>query len=242
MNKNARRVPHSNLTWNAAAQRYISPKGTFLSGAKVRAVIDADIDAAAARMVEHGAKLKDASQLLKDGAMSQAQYTAAVRDWRNNMAASVKAAHLGQGAAACGGFAQMGAKENGAVGGRLKSQYRYLENFAKEAVANPDIVLSLDKSRRPFDERVKAYSESSRETFEALQQSAHADAGFLSMENEEDVEAEHCKGPISCPAMTALGRVAIDDARFLLPGKRRCKFKCRCETRYFKAAAPIHQI
>jgi len=237
MNPNARRVPFSSLVYNKGAARYVNEKGRFISTGAVRDIIDNDISAAGARMVEHGAKLKDAAQLFKDGALSQEQYTAAVRDWRNDMAASVKAANLGQGAAACGGFHNMTQARYGAIGGALKKQYAYLSNFAIEAAANPDIVLSLDKSRRPFDERIAAYSEASRETFEALQYSEMVDAGFQAMQNDLEPSAHHCTGEKSCPAMTAMGRVAIRDARYLRVGKRKCSFKCKCKTRYFKARA-----
>jgi hypothetical protein len=232
-----RRVPYSSLRYNVAAARYVTPQGRFMSGAAVRQVIDDDIEAFAPRMVSHSAPLKEAAQAFKSGSITQDEYSQAVRRWRDNMAHEVKALHLSNRAAGVGGLHNMTQRDYGATGNTLREQYAYLSNFAVEAASNPDIVLGLDKSRRPFDERVKAYAEAGRNTFERAQRDAHDDAGFGYMENVLDMTSDHCTGKESCPAMTDLGRVTIDDPRYLLPGARKCVFRCKCRTTYFKEAA-----
>lgn len=238
MNPNARRLPVSNLAWNAAAQRYITPAGRFKSTDSVFDAINADIEARKVRMLGHGEALKDAAAQFKAGTLDQDAYTIAVKDWRDKMAADVKALHICQGAVASGGFHNLGPQQNGAIGGLLRVQYAYLSNFAVEASINPDVVLSMDKTKRPFDERVQAYGEAGRGTYNRLEHLGNAEAGFLSMENEEDEEAKHCQGPRSCPAMTQLGRVGIGNPRYIVPGFRKCGPRCRCRTKYFKAKAP----
>lgn len=240
-NPNARRVGYSSLVWNKAASRYIAPKGAgggrFLSPATIRATIDGDIEACGARMQEHGERLKTAAQRFKDGLITQDDYTAAVKGFRDGMASEVKALHLGNVAAALGGFHAMDAASHGRAGNALRTQYAYLSNFAVEAAGNPDIVLGLDKSRRPFEERIDAYSAAGRGTFEKASRAEHKRAGFATQENVLEETAHHCSGANSCPAHSAMGRVSIDDARFKSPGFRKCLFKCACRVNYFKSAA-----
>jgi hypothetical protein len=227
-------VPFSSLVYNPSAARYIASNGRFISGKAVRAIIDADIDAASQRMVQHGDTLKVAARAFKNGEISQDEYTAAVRDWRDKMAADVKAQHLGQGAAACGGFHNLNQSRYGSIGAALKVQYAYLGNTAIELAGNPDLALGEAKGRRSLDDRAKAFAQASRGTFERLQQMEHIDAGFAYEENELHAD-EHCKGLNSCEAETARGRVPI--GTLIMVGKRKCKVFCKCTINYFKSAA-----
>lgn len=236
-NPNARRVPYSATAYNAAAARYIDPKsGRFMSGAKVRAIVDAEIAVTGPRMVSRGDTLKTAASAFKAGSISQDEYSQKVREWRDVMAADVKAAQFANRAAGVGGFHAVTKQDHSSLGGDLAVQFRYLNNFAIEAAANPDLVLSQAADKQDFDRRVLAYAEAARNSFEKGQKASHERAGFSFMENDEELNAHHCAGANSCPEHTAMGRVAINDSRFKLPGARRCGPKCKCRTLFFKEA------
>lgn len=232
-----RRVPYSSLTFNPAAQRYISPQGRFISAESVRTTIDNDIDHHSERLQAHGNDLKTAAAQFKAGSISQDAYNDAVRDWRNDMAASLKGLHLGNAAAAKGGFHAMESADFGRVGGLLRPQYAYLENFAIEVAANPDIVLNEASGKQNFDDRVDSYAQAGRHTFEAVSSDEHLTNGFQSVENIMEHDGHNCTGDESCQEQTDLGRISINDRRRILQGRRKCKNKCRCRNAYFKEAA-----
>lgn len=232
------------VEWNAGANRYAfrTPQGGygFLSESKVREIIDSDIDVAGARMGKIGSVLKKAAQDRKDGKTTDAQYKAAVREYRDNMAAQVKGAHLGQAAAAVGGIGKMGPSDHGRCGGLLRVQYRYLENTAAEFAADPDLVLGLVPGKQGVDLRSPAYAEASRYTFERCSDINSGENGMPWVTNELEGGAHHCvakgKQPAysSCPGQTDLGPVKFDDPRRICAGGRICQTKCRCNSRRFK--------
>lgn len=237
---NVRRVPYSSLSFNSSAQRYFHAKtdggsGKFISASAVRGIIDDDIDVQGKRMVGHGEDLKKAAADFKTGAIGQDEYNGAVRQWRDNMAASIKGLHLGNAAAAKGGFHAMEQSDFGRVGGLLRSQYAYLENFAIEVAANPDIVLGQANGKQGFDDRASSYAEAGRHTYEAVRVEEHRDNGFLSEQNRLEDGAMHCAGADSCIEQTDKGRVKL--GTLILPGRRKCGPKCKCEVDYFKEAA-----
>ena len=236
-NPNARRFGFSELRYNAAAARYVTPQGKFLSGAKVREVVDNEITATGARMVRNGDALKDAAQSFKAGNLSQDEYSQKVREWRDVLASDIKANHLLNRAAGVGGLHALSPADFGATGAALKQQYGFLNNFAIECAANPDLVLSQVAGKQPFDNRVALYAEAGRGTFEKGQKAAHERAGYKYKSNVEEPDAHHCSGANSCPEHTARGRVPIDDATYKMPGFRRCHTKCKCLTAYFFDAA-----
>lgn len=238
-----RRVPYSSLTFNPAAQQYFHAKadggnGRFISRKAVRAIIDDDIEAHGKRLVEHGADLRRAASAFKAGSIGQDEYNAAVKDWRNNMAATVKGLHLGNAAAAKGGFHAMGPADHGRVGGLLRVQYAYLENFAIEVAANPDIVLGVAGGKQDFDTRAGSYAQAGRHTYELVSSDEHEANGFRSVTNVLEDGAHHCTGKESCPEQTDLGRIAIRDPRRILQGRRVCGPACRCENTYSKLEPP----
>lgn len=232
------------VEWNAKAGRYAfrTPRGGygFLSEEKVRSIIDADIDVSGARMANLGAKLKPYARQFKAGEISREDYNAAVRDYRDAMAAQIKGAHCGQAAAAAGGFDQMGAVEHGRTGGLLAKQYRYLENACAEFADNPDLVLGEVPGRQSIEERSQSYSEASRYTFERFADIAQGENGSPFVINILETGAHHCQAKSgqpeysSCPGQSALGVIRFDDPRRKCPGSRICGPRCKCGSRRFK--------
>lgn len=225
------------VEWNPKARRFATrtPQGgySFFSEEQVRGVIDNDIDVSGARMGKFGSDLKQAAQAYKDGTIEQAQYIAAVRDYRDSMAAQVKGAYLGQAASAVGGIEQMKPRDHGRVGGLLKVQYRYLENACAEFADNPDLVLGNVAGRQSIEQRSTSYAESSRYVYERMKDIADGEAGRPWVVNILEAAA-HCHtkpgqaAHLSCPGQTDLGPVRYDDARRLAPGSRLCHTKCKC--------------
>lgn len=185
-------------------------------------------------MLGHGEALKAAAERFKADGDREA-YTAAVRNWRDNMAADVKAIHCCEGAVASGGFHNMTPTHHGTIGQILRTQYAYLSNAAIEYADDPDLVLGLVKGRRSLEDRTGGYAESGRGTFNRLEHQNNVAAGKKGVVNVLEAAAHHCEGSDSCVAMsklTADGPVAIDDPRWIVPGFRKCRFRCKCETIY----------
>ncbi len=90
---NVKNLPVSNLRWNKAAQRYIGPKGRFISPRQIRAIVDADIENRGLRMVATARRLQ--TQGIDWLATFEVQFKA-----------EIKALHLTNAAAAVGGFSR----------------------------------------------------------------------------------------------------------------------------------------
>lgn len=211
-----------------------------MSEGAVRAVVDADIDVSGARMGKIGDTLKQAATQFKAGAIDQDAYHAAVRDWRDNMAAQVKGAHVGQAAAAVGGVDNMTQRDHGRVGGLLRVQYGYLENAAIEFADDPDLVLGNVAGRQGIEQRGPLYAQASRATYERVKDIADGEDGLNIVINILEATAHHCttkKGQpeyMSCPGQSALGPVRYDDVRRRVPGQRLCQGLCRCGSQRFR--------
>lgn len=205
------------FTFDPISQRYRGEKGRYISPASVRAIIDDDIAATKDRMQALARDLQS-GKLDSDG-------------FQSAMVQEIKDLHIAQVAVARGGADRMNQAAYGRCGGILKREFRYLNEFVKEIEADPTMT-----GTDAFINRVGLYADSGVSSYEAQRLIEMKDAEFQSMQNVLEPGAHHCEGDNSCPAMDKLGRVAIDDARFLLPGQRACIVRCKCSVKYFKAA------
>lgn len=226
-----KRVPYSKLRFNATAQRYIGPDGKFIKPAVVREIIDDDVDATKARMQATAAKLKPIAEAYRRGDIDEQAYLESVQAWRDETAKDIKALHLGNAAAGKGGFHTMEQSDFGRAGALIREQYKFLNDFAAEVAQNPGIVTGDAEGRMKFEDRVGAYAEAGRGTY-ARVRDQECRKVFKSKYNKLEEGAHHCKGPKSCPAMTEMGRVAVDDPDYVVEGFRACGPKCKCETVY----------
>jgi len=142
------------------------------------------------------------------------------------MAASVKSLHAGRAAQGAGGFANMTQADHGRVGGLLKTQYRYLNNFATQVAADPDLVLGA-AGRQDFDSRVSLYGDAGVHTYEAVRLQGDLDAGLKWEYNILEPGAVHCHGkPAGCIEQS--GRGVVKAGVLVAIGRRLCLGRCRC--------------
>ena len=217
-----RRVGYSSLVYDTKAQRYRGENGRFLGKATQREIIDRDIEKRSAR--------------LQDLALRAARGEIDTADARKMFAQEVKSVHLVAAAVSKGGLHQMDSAAYGLVGQQLrKTHYPALDSlfkdFANGRYTNADGTLNEDAIKC----RVDWFAQAGRGTGALVADKEHQSAGFNWKRNVPDESAEHCdKGGRSCVAMTNLGRVAFDDARYLPEGFRVCGPACKCRTEYGK--------
>lgn len=176
--------------------------GRFVSEAKVRMGIDLVADAASDRMGVLTARLTAG--------------TITLAEWQTEAMAVIKVSHVASAVVAHGGREHMTASDWGWLGQRIKTEYRYLREFANQIEAAEAI------SPAQIAARLKLYGQASRTTFEAMRARDDRARGF----NEERSilhPADHCS---QCVAQAALGWQPIGS---LIPiGRRECVSNCRC--------------
>lgn len=195
--------------WNDTLGRYIAPNGRIVSQDDIRRALDTAI----AKSEQRARALGTAFQ---NGDITANEF---FRDMRR----TVKETHLYNAAAAKGGWAQLTDADYGRVGQRVRVEYGYLNDFARDVASGA----------RPINGRISAdaglYAEASRGTYDRVQV---ADMRERGMREEANVlhPAEHCEGTGSCVGETARGYVPIGK---LIPiGDRLCGRRCKCTKRF----------
>jgi hypothetical protein len=207
----------SRLVWNPAAARYFDPAtGRFLGGTVVRGIIDLEIDNSARRMQMY-------SRELSGGLID-------INRWRDLMAAEIKLNHYANYAAAKGGFAHLTDADYKKIEKEVRRQYRYLEKFARQIDARPELA-----QRKGFFARVAMYAEAGRDTYEETRREAMRAAGYKWERNILHA-AESCAG---CLAETARGWVPIGTLARI--GRRICLVRCRCTLEYRKSRPSMRE-
>lgn len=153
------------------------------------------------------------SRLLQSGRIS-------VADWRERMAAHIKATHLYSAALPRGGWAQLTAADFGRVGRLVRIQYEYLNNFATQLAAG------LPTDGR-FLARARMYQNAAREVYHVAERVEMKDVQGLEEERNILAQADHCD---VCLEETAKGWVPIGSLRPI--GRRTCLTNCLCRIRY----------
>lgn len=196
-------------TYSREAQRYRNTAtGRFVSMQTVRERgLEPVMRASESRMAE-------LTQQRIDGLISTGA-------WRTGMAREIKTIHIEAAMAANGGRAQMSQADWGRVGARVKSQYRFLDNYAGQ----------IDSGAQPLNgtmlSRSRMYADAARATFEETRRGARMETGW---QEEERIlgPAEHCVG-----CLKYAGRWAPIGS---LPpiGSQQCRTRCHCHFVYRK--------
>jgi hypothetical protein len=195
--------------YDRAVARYRDARGRFVALAEIRAEIDRALSAASRRL----------ELLAGDLRAGRLSLTA----WRSVMRDAVKDVHLYSAAAARGGWAQMDAAAYGQVGGIVRGEYQYLEDWAR-AIADGEAPLD-----GRLTSRAGLYAERGRYTYHLAERDVQEELGRREERNVLHV-AEHCEGTGSCIEQTEAGWVEL--GTLLAVGERLCGPRCRCTIEY----------
>lgn len=195
------------LQWNGRAARFRDPaSGRFVSRATVRGWIDQNILASQRRIHTASEDYRLARNSLDE--------------WQTVMREEIKRTQIASEMLARGGRAQMTAADFGRVGQRVREQYRFLRDFARQL---RDGSIRTDGT---FLNRAKMYAAAARVAFEESVGDLLANLGYT-VEWNVLHPAEHCG---VCVSETARGQVPIGS---LIPiGQRTCRGNDKCEIRY----------
>lgn len=193
------------FTWDAARGRYRDASGKLVPDRQVRAVLDVVLR----RQAEH---MRDLTGQLQGGTLT-------LGDWQRQMMQAVKSSHLMGTSLASGGWKQMTQADFGWAGQRIRSQYAYLDKFARDIAAGRQSLTGAPA-------RAELYAESARATHRAATQRM---ARLRGLEQERNVlgAADHCRG---CLAQQARGWVPLGE--LVPPGLRDCRSRCHCSVTF----------
>ena len=195
-----------NDKWNEASRRYIGRDGRFVKFNKIRGALDEFITVTTDSM-ELVSRQLIASEI-------------SLAEWQTTMMQLSKEANLAGGALESGGWYQMGPEEFGRVGGKMKQEYKFLQNFAEE-IADGRQPLNGNLSRR-----ARLYGEQGRVTYyDHAKVSAKKD-GF-DEESSVLTPADHCD---ECVGEDKRGFVRLGDITPI--GSRECLSNCKCFMKY----------
>jgi hypothetical protein len=211
MPKKIKDNPVSKYVWDAVKGQYINPEtGRVISSNTIIKEVNKVIRVSNKNMM-------DLSQQLADGSLSLGK-------WQLAMLEQVKLLHIASAAAGNGGWAQMSQSDWGFIGGRLRQQYKYLANFAKQ------IKNDLVNTEAPgFLKRVAMYGDAGHATLEQMHRRYEMQSNGMEEEMRELGEADHCD---DCLEQAALGWQPIGTLDAI--GDTVCKTNCHCTFRYRK--------
>lgn len=192
--------------WDAGLGRYRNAaNGRLVGTADVRAALDRALRS-------EGLRARDLAEQLRAQAITVREFDAGMRE-------VVKNTQLFSAAAGRGGWAQMGAREYGMVGARVREQYGFLAQFTSELRAG----LGRDGT---FLNRASSYAEAGRSLYHEVERDVREATGAT---EERSVlhPADHCAG---CADQAALGWQPIGEAVPI--GQRDCMNGCVCTMEY----------
>ena len=193
--------------------RYRDEKGRFLSQASVEKLVDGRID-------KLESSLKRITRMLSNGNITLDQWEGSVRE-------AIKGAHIQAAIVGYGGKDNMGSGEYGRIGQRLRSEYAYLQGFARD-------LLEQRISAPMALARIGLYAQSVRGSFWQGTELRKQQQGYGLMRRILDDQAVHCA---DCPGYAAKGIVPIGSLP--MPGQRcECGARCKCRVEYFRQQAP----
>lgn len=204
--------------WDNSSSRYrSSSSGRFVSADDVRRGLD--------KALEQRARANRAlTEELRAGAISLDQ-------WRREMRASIKDAHLYSAAAARGGYSQLSDSDRRRVAALVKEQFEYLEKFAR------DMENGLLLDGRVLS-RAELYAQAARSTYERTRRRIMSEENGMREERSVLHGREHCtdsRNREGCIEQAAKGWVPIGT---LVPiGERTCLGNCLCTMRYREGRA-----
>lgn len=193
--------------------RYRDDKGKFLSQKSVDALIDARVD-------KLNVTLRKITRMLIRNDITLDQ-------WQESVRQAIKEAHVQAGIIGNGGRNNMGPKEYGQIGQRLRREYGFLQNFAKD-------LLEKRVSAPMALARVSMYTRAVRGAYLEGYQSKKQEQGYSLMKRTLDPQAKHCQ---DCLIYARRGIVPIGAVP--LPGERcACRSNCKCSVKFFRQQFP----
>lgn len=205
----------SRYVWNAKSLRYQNRAGRFVSQRAIKQGLNTYV-----RRTQ-----REIEALARDVSTGRID----VAEWQRQTANTIKSAHLAARAAAKGGWAQLDARDYGAIGADLRKQYKFLRRFAAD-------IVSFKLTPKAIVARAGMYAQTGRTAFERGRFDDHqrlAGTGVrVEMKNVLG-DAEHCtagNGRPGCAEESAKGWVEV--GTLSLPGERRCLGHCYCRLAY----------
>jgi hypothetical protein len=196
----------SRYVWEPRASRYRDSRGRFVPATAVRAELDKSIE-------QSGQTVRALSEQLQRGEIN-------LRQWQLGMIDEIRSSQLAAIASSKGGFAQMTQADYGWAGQRIREQYSYLDNFARQIASGEQ---RLDGT---FPMRAEQYVKASRASHEAMRRREAGKRGDT-LERSLLHPADHCD---QCVSEAGRGWVPIGE---LIPvGSRTCMNNCRCTTEF----------
>jgi len=200
-------------SYDPISGRYRRPLGQFMSEKAVSALIDGRID----KLSEN---LRRYTRMLVDGSVT-------IDQWQGSVREALKTAHIQATVLGNGGRDRLGAAEYGRIGQRLRSEYAYLQKFARD-------LLDGRVSAPMALARVRLYAESVRGSYWEGTTIRQERQGYSLMRRILDPGAQHCD---DCIAFASRGIVPIGSLP--LPGQRcACRARCRCSVEYKRQTPP----
>lgn len=200
-------------SYDPVSGRYRRPSGQFMSEAAVGALLDGRI----AKLSEN---LRRYTRMLADGNIT-------IDQWQDSVRQAIKTAHIQATVLGHGGRDGLGAAEYGRMGQRLRTEYAYLQGFARD-------LLDGRVSAAMALARVQLYAESVRGSYWEGATIRQERQGYALMRRILDPMAQHCA---DCLAYAARGVVPIGSLP--MPGQRcECRARCKCSVRYLRGQVP----
>ena len=194
--------------------RYRNEKGQFLSKKAVGAIVDGRISKLEQQLKSFTEKLVNSSITLEQ--------------WQGSVREAIKIAHIQVATIGYGGKAEMGRSEYGRIGQRLRSEYTYLQGFARDLI---DGRISAPMAMA----RIGLYAQSARGSYWQGTEMKEQQRGFSMMRRVLDDQAVHCQ---DCIGYAARGMVPIGSLP--MPGVRcECGARCKCSVVYYRGQAQV---
>jgi hypothetical protein len=153
-----------------------------------------------------------------------------VGEWRDRFRHELKNLHVSGAMAGQGGPASMTPGDYLRAGREIKSQYRYLDRFARQAAAG-------ELSNATIRSRAAMYVNSMNGAYESGREASAIGAGYDEVRNVLGDRRDHCRTNVrvGCLDLTRQGWAAIGSIP--VPGKRQCLTGCGCTLKFRKSPA-----
>ncbi len=174
-----------NFTFDKGTQRYRDQEtGKFISQARVQELTKKKI-------IQVGKDMTTIADLLVNGKIT-------VPTWEQGTRDIIKQLYTQQYLLGIGGQKEMTQRDYGILGQQIREQYKYLNGFAQELIAN-------GMSEEQFKSRLQLYANASRQAFEKGKLESHQRAGY-NWEKRIRTKVESCD---PCIGYAAQGWVPI---------------------------------
>lgn len=196
------------FSWEAQNRRYRNRQtGRFVSREAVYTLTRKRVDLAKQ-------DLRVLGQLLVEGKIN-------LQAWQVETAETLKVIHTQQYLLGVGGQRAMEKSDYLEIGRELKSQYRYLRNFAIE-LGEGEMTLAQ------FMARIEMYADASKVSYFRGEKTSAVRGGFTHGRRILSPIAEHCP---ECPQYAALGLVPI--SQLIMPTQAcSCRVRCKCRIEF----------